>query len=144
MWPAQLSFFPQTLPHPPQLLSSELRSTQAPPHSANPAGQTQRPATQLVPPVQATPQLPQLAESLVRLTQLLPHGKKGGVQVPTQLPAWQNGVAAAQTWPQLPQFCGSLSSGRQEPPQAAVPTGQLQTPALQLSPALQALVQPPQ
>jgi hypothetical protein len=76
--------------------------------------------------------------------QLRPQATNGGPQALTQAPAWQNGVAAPQTSPHAPQFCGSLSSERQTPLQSAVPTGHAHAPVTQLRPAPHPLPQRPQ
>jgi hypothetical protein len=49
-----------------------------------------------------------------------------------------------QTVPQEPQFCGSLSSNRQIPPQKTVPAGQTQDPETHAWPPPQARSQLPQ
>jgi len=134
----------QTTPQAPQFDVSLSTETHTPPQSAKPAGQTHFAATQERPPPHTTPQAPQLAELLVRSTQLWPQAVKGGIQPPTHDPARQKLALLGQALPQLPQFCGSLASERQTPPQATVPAGQAHDPAKQDWPPTQARPQPPQ
>jgi hypothetical protein len=85
-----------------------------------------------------------LKRSLERSTQLSPQALNGAEHATTQLPASQNGVMPAQMWPQVPQSRGSLMSERQTPSQNTLPSGQSQSPLLQLRPLPQMLPQAPQ
>jgi hypothetical protein len=62
----------QRPPHIPQLSGSMFVSTQKPPQLVEPDGQTQLPATQMVPPPQTRPQPPQLSGLMAVFTQLCP------------------------------------------------------------------------
>ena len=135
---------PQTTPHAPQFDVSLSTETHAPPQSTKPAGQTHFAKTHERPPPHTTPQAPQLAELLVRSTQLWPQAEKGGIQPPTHDPARQKPALLGQALPQPPQFCGSLSSERQTPPQTTVPAGQAHAPEMHDWPPPQARPQPPQ
>jgi hypothetical protein len=104
----------QALLHPPQLFVSVCRFAQLVPQSVVPAGQTQVPPEQTLPPVQALLHAPQLNESVLRLVQtpVLPQFAQ---------PSWQH-TLLEQICPlmhavlQWPQWLGSLLVLTQLPP----------------------------
>ncbi len=109
--------------------------TQRPAHSVVPAGHTQAPAEQNVPPAQNTPHAPQLNVSVCVFT----HRPKQSVWPAghaAQDPAMQ-AWPAGQTTPHMPQLLTSLATVRHTPLQLSCPAGQTHTPAEHVMPAMQ-------
>ena len=77
------------MPHAPQFVPLDVRSTQTPPQLVDPAGQTQKPAEQIIPPPHVVPQPPQLRASLRMSTQLAPHSVRPAVQLAAHAPELQ-------------------------------------------------------
>jgi hypothetical protein len=102
------------VPHFPQLVPSNWRSTQALPHIVCPAGQAHWPPLQFAPDGQAWPQFPQLLESVCRITQALPHAVWPVGQISLHCPFTQL-CPLAQRVPQPPQLFGSVLALTQLP-----------------------------
>ena len=99
---------PPSPAQPPQLAGSVLVSVHAAPHSVPPEGQTQAPAEQLWPLVQALLHLPQLALSDWVFVQVVPHcvlppGQPWLLQLPLR-----QASPDLQALPHVPQFAGSF------------------------------------
>jgi len=124
------------LPHEPQLLGSEDRSTQVFPHSVVPAGHAQLPPVQMPFVAQAVPQAPQCSGSLSRLVQVLVPPtvqSTGSVSGHAQDPSLQTARLIGQALPQAPQSVGAEATSTQagEPPHRVTVLGlvsQAQTP----------------
>ena len=103
---------------PPQLLTSDVESTQLGPQASEPTGQLHMLALQPCVAPQATLHMPQFAVSIARLT-----------QPPLQLesPGWQlhieaaQTVPAAQTLPHMPQLALLVARSTQESPHRTWP-----------------------
>ena len=93
------------------------RLTHWPVQSTVPEGHLHAPPEQNVPPEHVRPQPPQLLLSFCVSTQDLPHAVKLVAHWAWQTPELQNGVAAAQVFPQPPQLAGSVASLMHEPAQ---------------------------
>ena len=118
-WPT-----PQTVPQPPQLLTSAVVSTHDVEHSVGVgAGQVQTPARQAwASEGQALPHVPQFWVSAARSTQAAPQRSGvGGGQV--QVPAVQDCAAAGQGFVQLPQAVVSVWRNLQPWAQIVLPVG---------------------
>jgi hypothetical protein len=132
----------QVMRQSPHAAGSRVRSRHVPSQSVSPAGQTQTPLWQILPPVQTFPQPPQFWASVVRFVHVSAHtlGRCGGQ---THTPPWQI-RRPAHIVPQLPQCRGSVARLRQMPPQSVSADGQTQTPLWQVLPPVQTFPQPPQ
>ena len=129
----------QTGPQPPQFSVSVVMSTQAPPQSVRKGGQkgVHIPETQFPEP-QALPTAPQLSGSVERSMQAPLTRSRPGRQ--RQSPETQNSVSW-QRVPAGPQEFGSPMAG---PPPQLPPAGQVHVPLVQVLPAPQPMLQPPQ
>jgi hypothetical protein len=106
----------------PQFATSEVRSTQVPPHNVCPAGHSHVPAAQLVPPEHLMPHAPQFVLSPVVSTQApaqdtRPVGQSE-MQCPSEHDSWD-----PQACPQAPQLAELTESRTQAPPHATSPRG---------------------
>ena len=73
-----------------------------------------------------------------------PQVTNGDVHAATHRPAWQSGVAPAQTVPHAPQFAGSVASSRHAPPHTIPPCGHAQAPAMHAADDGHVIPHPPQ
>jgi hypothetical protein len=133
----------QTVPHPPQLMGSDLVSTHVPAQLVS-VPQLHAPPVQLSPAGQTLPQVPQFFASVLTSTHapeqlVCPVG-----HVDAHAPLAQTGVAPLHALAQSPQFSGSVWVLTQVEPQSFVPFGQPQLPAAQTCPDGQALPHAPQ
>jgi hypothetical protein len=115
-----------TIPHDPQFIGSEVVSTQLPPHSVCPVGQTHVLPEHVAGAAHTFPQAPQFIGSEVVSTQLppqsaLPPGHRH--TLPEHIVA-----GAAHTFPHAPQFIASLVVSVHAPPHAVSVPGHVQTP----------------
>jgi hypothetical protein len=146
VWPAA-----QAVPQAPQFLGSVevLVQTAAVPEPQTCFGDahTQAEAVQTSPAMQTFPHAPQL-EALVDVSRQVPvAGSLGqsatGGALHTQEAAWQ--VPSPQSWPQVPQFAVAVCLFTHWMPQVSGwAAGHAQSPALQLAPAMQLVLQVPQ
>jgi hypothetical protein len=118
-------------------------STHWPPQDVSPAGHTQAPITQAVPPAQTTPQAPQWRSSREVSTQLPSQAERPAGHSVAHCPV-------LHTWPvaqallQAPQWARSPAVSTQRPSQRVDPTGHTQLPPEQVAPPAQAVPQAPQ
>jgi hypothetical protein len=103
----------------PQFAGSVMVLTQAVPQVVAPAGQPHTPAVQACPLGQALPHAPQLSGSLPIVFTHAPPGQAVKAHVAEHIPAEQNGVAAGQALPHMPQFIASDCSFTHPDGQAA-------------------------
>ena len=147
---------PHTLPQPPQLFRSVLRSISQPsaaillqfeklPLQAPSAHALLLQRAPAFEKLHATPQLPQLAGSFLVSTHAPLHLVVPPTQESAQTPAEQT-CPLAQAFPQLPQLAGSFLVSTHDCPQAWLPPVHAlpHLPAEQTSPALHAAAQAPQ
>jgi hypothetical protein len=151
-WPFTQELMEQTMPQPPQLAGSFVRSEHCAPPMRPPRGlplqrtwggaQVQVPFTQLSPVAQAFPQEPQLLVSVWVLVQVPPQFCSGDEQVALQLPLTQY-CPFPHVLPHDPQLLASVCVLVQLPPQLVSPATQPQTEFSQ-TPLAQKLPQLPQ
>jgi hypothetical protein len=91
--PALQTCVPHDLPQIPQLVLSEVRSTQVVPQRSRPTSQTHLPALQICDVPQAVAQSLQCAGSLFKSTQLVPHLVSPAEHVPAHMPRLQTSPA---------------------------------------------------
>jgi hypothetical protein len=109
----------QSLPHAPQLLPSDVVSTQLVPHASRPGEHMHVPPLQVVCAGHALPQAPQLFTSVLVLAQPLAHcSAPPGQDEHIPLLHW---TPAGHALPHAPQCCAVLFRKTQKPSQATVP-----------------------
>jgi hypothetical protein len=135
----------QALPHMPQFVLLESKSTQAPLHSVNPTPQfpLQRPAEQTSPIMHIVPQVPQFMGSLLKSTHVPLHAICPIGHGSTHCP-WLHNQPAWQALPHIPQFDASTPRSAHVPLQSVCPAGQAQAPPTQDFPPRHAAAQAPQ
>jgi hypothetical protein len=108
-----------------------------------PAGQPQRPAVQVEPPLQVTPQAPQLALSVCGSTQAPAQAVRPAGHTSVQVPI-EHDCAAVHALPQRPQLVVLVCTFTHTPPHTVVPGGHTHAPRVQTVPPVQVRPQEPQ
>jgi hypothetical protein len=111
----------QTWPQVPQLVTSEVTFVQSPPHTMSPLGHSQAPLEHDAPVAQTFPQDPQLCTSDSTPIQP-PLQKSWPLGQASQEPPMHCGIDDGQTFPQVPQFMGSVIVVEHVPSQFVFPS----------------------
>src|SRR5512132_3128284 len=120
-----------------------LVSTHLPPQSTAGSTHVQAPATQVVPPVQATPQPPQFSP-FVRMSTQAP-AQLVSVKAPSDVHALaEHTCSGVHATSHPPQLAGSRVVSTQTPLQGVVPTGHSHTDDVQTCPPVHTRPQDPQ